>query len=56
MNGANHSMDGISTYPFQVFGKNWKDAPMNAVSKGDTEIGNDVWFGNSSTIICQVLK
>jgi len=24
---------------------------MNAVSKGDTVIGNDVWFGNSSTIM-----
>jgi virginiamycin A acetyltransferase len=51
MNGANHAMDGVSTYPFEVFGKSWKSAPMNAVSKGDTVIGNDVWFGNSSTIM-----
>ncbi len=51
MNGANHAMDGISTYPFQVFEKNWKDAPMNAVYKGDTNIGNDVWLGYSCTIM-----
>lgn len=51
MNGANHAMDGISTYPFKVFGKSWKDIPMNAVSKGDTVIGNDVWIGNGVTIM-----
>lgn len=51
MNGANHAMDGVSTYPFKVFGKAWSVAAMNAVSKGDTVIGNDVWIGNSVTIM-----
>jgi len=51
MNGSNHAMDGISTYPFKVFGKSWKDAAMNVVSKGDTIIGNDVWIGNGVTIM-----
>lgn len=51
MNGANHAMGGISTYPFKVFGKAWSDVPMNVASKGDTVIGNDVWFGNSITIM-----
>jgi virginiamycin A acetyltransferase len=51
MNGANHAMDGISTYPFRVFGKSWAQTPMNVVSKGDTVIGNDVWIGNSVTIM-----
>ncbi|MDF2964943.1 MAG: hypothetical protein K0Q51_331 [Rickettsiaceae bacterium] len=51
MNGANHAMDGISTYPFKVMGKDWKEADMNVVSKGDTIIGNDVWIGNSATIM-----
>jgi virginiamycin A acetyltransferase len=51
MNGSNHAMDGISTYPFKVFGKSWASASMNAVSKGDTVIGNDVWIGNSATIM-----
>lgn len=51
MNGSNHAMDGISTYPFKVFGDAWRFAPMNVVSKGDTVIGNDVWIGNSVTIM-----
>lgn len=51
MNGSNHAMNGISTYPFKVFGDAWADAAMNVVSKGDTVIGNDVWIGNSATIM-----
>jgi virginiamycin A acetyltransferase len=51
MNGSNHAMDGFSTYPFKVFGKSWAAASMNVVSKGDTEIGNDVWIGNSATLM-----
>lgn len=51
MNGANHALDGFSTYPFKVFGKSWKEVPMNARSKGDTVIGNDVWIGNSATVL-----
>lgn len=51
MNGANHAMDGISTYPFKVFGKSWSSAALNVVIKGDTVIGNDVWIGNSATIM-----
>lgn len=51
MNGSNHAMDGVSTYPFKVFGDAWSDASMNVVSKGDTVIGNDVWIGNSATIM-----
>jgi len=51
MNGANHAMDGISTYPFKVFGGEWQKTSMNAASKGDTIIGNDVWLGNSVTIM-----
>lgn len=51
MNGASHAMDGISTYPFKLMGKAWKGASMNAISKGDTIIGNDVWIGNSATIM-----
>ncbi len=54
MNGANHKMDGITAYPFNIFGKDWKrvepefsDLPF----KGDTVIGNDVWIGNGATIM-----
>jgi virginiamycin A acetyltransferase len=51
MNGSNHAMDGISTYPFKVINKAWEHVDMNVVSKGDTIIGNDVWIGNSVTIM-----
>jgi virginiamycin A acetyltransferase len=48
MNGANHSLEGISTYPFKVFGDPWSSAELNLVTKGDTIIGNDVWIGNAA--------
>lgn len=51
MNGATHSMDGISTYPFKIFGKAWKAVPLNFLYKGDTVIGNDVWIGNCVTFM-----
>ena len=51
MNGANHAMNGISTYPFEVFGKSWSNTLSNDLNKGDTVIGNDVWIGNSATIM-----
>jgi virginiamycin A acetyltransferase len=51
MNGANHSLDGFSTYPFKVFGGAWADAPLDSVSKGDTVIGNDVWIGQGATFM-----
>ena len=54
MNGANHKLDGISTYPFPIFGNGWETA-MNLLielpSKGDTVIGNDVWIGYKSAIM-----
>lgn len=51
MNGANHAMNGFSTYPFKVMGGEWSNASMDVVSKGNTVIGNDVWIGNSVTIM-----
>lgn len=51
MNGATHAMDGVSTYPFKIFGKTWKDKPINFEYKGDTVIGNDVWIGSSVTFM-----
>ncbi len=54
MNGANHSMNGITSYPFSLFGNGWErimptmaDLPI----KGDTIIGNDVWIGMNVTIM-----
>ena len=54
-NGSNHAMNGISTYPFKVFGKGWKDAFMDVESKGNITIGNDVWIGNSAIIMPGIL-
>ena len=54
MNGANHKLDGISTYPFPIFGNGWETAMnllMELPSKGDTVIGNDVWIGYESVIL-----
>lgn len=51
MNGSNHAMNGVSTYPFKVFGGQWGKAYLDVTSKGDTVIGNDVWIGNSVTIM-----
>jgi len=54
MNGANHKMSGISTYPFQIFGNGWErvmPAPGDLPYKGDTIIGNDVWIGYEALVM-----
>lgn len=54
MNGANHALDGFSTYPFYIFGGGWEaatPAPEGFPYKGDTVIGNDVWIGYDSLIM-----
>jgi virginiamycin A acetyltransferase len=54
MNGANHKLSGISTYPFSIFGGGWEritpqkeDLPY----KADTIVGNDVWIGYEALIL-----
>lgn len=54
MNGANHPMNGITTYPFYIMGGGWEkstpatdDLPL----KGDTVVGNDVWIGQNVTVL-----
>ncbi len=54
MNGANHRMDGITTYPFSLFGGGWEKAVPTLEQlpfKGDTVIGSDVWIGQNVTIL-----
>ena len=53
MNGANHQMNAVSTYPFYTL-EGWEmkspsieDLPF----KGDTIIGNDVWIGQNAVIM-----
>jgi virginiamycin A acetyltransferase len=48
MNGANHRMDGASTFPFPIMGGSWAehfDLITDLPARGDTVVGNDVWFG-----------
>ena len=54
MNGANHKLDGFSTYPFGIFGNGWEKIdpqPKELPSKGNTVIGNDVWIGYETVIM-----
>ena len=53
MNGANHQMNAVSTFPFYTL-EGWNmNAPAMADMplKGDTIIGNDVWIGQNAVIL-----
>lgn len=53
MNGANHQMNAVSTYPFYTL-EGWDmEAPAadDLPLKGDTVIGNDVWIGQNAVIL-----
>lgn len=54
MNGANHRINSITTYPFNIMGNGWeKSAPSltDLKLKGDTVVGNDVWIGQNVTVM-----
>lgn len=53
MNGANHQMNAVSTFPFYIL-EGWEQEipPLSEMStKGDTVVGNDVWIGQNATIL-----
>jgi len=53
MNGANHQMNAVSTFPFYTL-EGWDMKPPAASDmplKGDTIIGNDVWIGQNAVIL-----
>ena len=53
MNGANHQMNAVSTFPFYTL-EGWNMAPPAMADlplKGDTVIGNDVWIGQNAVIL-----
>lgn len=53
MNGANHQMNAVSTFPFYTL-EGWEQTPPTQNDlpiKGDTIIGNDVWIGQNATIL-----
>lgn len=54
MNGANHRMDGPSTFPFPIMGGSWAghaDLITGLPGRGDTVIGHDVWLGYQATVM-----
>lgn len=53
MNGANHQMNAVSTFPFYTL-EGWDMVPPDPLDmplKGDTVIGNDVWIGQNAVIL-----
>lgn len=57
MNGVNHQMNAVSTFPFYIL-EGW-DQEVPSLSKmpvkGDTIVGNDVWIGQNATIMPGVI-
>ena len=59
-NAANHTLKGLSTYPFPIFFEEWGlssdvgDIAAAWDSKGDIIIGNDVWIGYEAVIMSGV--
>ncbi len=54
MNGANHRMNSVTTYPFNILGGGWEKATpalSDLPLKGDTVVGNDVWIGENVTVL-----
>jgi virginiamycin A acetyltransferase len=52
MNGGNHATSWLTTYPFPIFSQGWElPEPPAWPNKGDTTVGNDVWLGNSATVM-----
>ncbi len=53
MNGANHQMNAVTTFPFYTMeGWDMASPPLSALPlKGDTVVGNDVWIGQNATIL-----
>lgn len=54
MNGANHRMSSVTTYPFNIMGGGWEKTTPTLEElpfKGDTIVGNDVWIGQNVTVM-----
>lgn len=52
--GGNHRIDWITTYPFNALSfifPNGSGIKGHPATKGDVNIGNDVWIGHSSIIL-----
>ena len=55
MDPANHRISSATTYPFNVFGGAWRENTPDHMAqlprKGDTIVGNDVWFGRECVVM-----
>lgn len=54
MNGANHRMNSVTTYPFNIMDNGWEKSTPSVGDipyKGDTVVGNDVWIGQNVTVM-----
>ena len=54
MNGANHRLDSVSTFPFPIMGAPWGEhfeLLTELPSHGDTVVGNDVWIGHQAVVM-----
>ncbi len=52
--GGGHRIDWVTTCPLSVFFSQLSHCVGHPVTKGDIEIGNDVWLGYGSTILSGV--
>ncbi len=54
MLGGNHRVDWVTTYPFNVLEASARHIKGHPHTRGDVIIGNDVWIGQSCTIMSGV--
>jgi virginiamycin A acetyltransferase len=52
--GFQHNIKNISTFPFNVFFKDYCFKNTHPISKGDITVKNDVWIGINSVIMSGV--
>ena len=55
MDGGNHRIDWVSTFPFRaVYGLDGAYEDGHPATKGDIEIGSDVWIGRGARVMSGV--
>jgi acetyltransferase-like isoleucine patch superfamily enzyme len=52
--GGNHRTDWVTTYPFSALFESARGISGHPMSKGDINIGHDVWIGSGATILSGV--
>ena len=53
--GGEHRSDWVTTFPFNVRFKEFNSFEGHPKSKGNVEIGNDVWIGFKATLLSGVI-